>query len=129
MQLYAPEEFRHVTYLWDDARADFYGPGRAGWSIAPTCSAPTSASPIPAAAIPRARYAQVDPLTGADVDIMYVKGSGGDLRTSQRENFAALYMDKLMRLQAVYNAAPTSRASRRRSKTRWSRCTRIASIT
>ena len=50
---------------------------------------------------------QVDPLTGADVDILYVKGSGGDLRTSKRENFAALYMDKLMRLEEVYNAAET----------------------
>ena len=50
---------------------------------------------------------QVDPLSGADVDAMYVKGSGGDLRTAKRENFASLYMDKLMQLQCVYSAAET----------------------
>ncbi|MEO1643862.1 MAG: bifunctional rhamnulose-1-phosphate aldolase/short-chain dehydrogenase, partial [Chloroflexota bacterium] len=46
-----------------------------------------------------------DPLTGGEVDVMYVKGSGGDLRTAKRPNFASLYMDKLMDLQAIYNAA------------------------
>ncbi len=43
-----------------------------------------------------------DPLTGEPVEVLWVKGSGGDLRTARRENFAALEMDKLRQLQAVY---------------------------
>ncbi|MCA9956325.1 MAG: class II aldolase/adducin family protein, partial [Anaerolineales bacterium] len=46
-----------------------------------------------------------DPLTGEEVDVLWVKGSGGDLRTSTRANFASLYMDKLLALQEIYDAA------------------------
>ncbi len=44
-----------------------------------------------------------DPLTGEEVEVLWVKGSGGDLRTSKRENFASLYMSKLLDLQTLYN--------------------------
>jgi rhamnulose-1-phosphate aldolase/alcohol dehydrogenase len=44
-----------------------------------------------------------DPLNGADVEVLWVKGSGGDLRTSKRENFASLYLSKLLDLQTIYN--------------------------
>jgi rhamnulose-1-phosphate aldolase/alcohol dehydrogenase len=44
-----------------------------------------------------------DPLNGEDVEVLWVKGSGGDLRTSKRENFASLYMSKLVDLQTLYN--------------------------
>jgi rhamnulose-1-phosphate aldolase/alcohol dehydrogenase len=44
-----------------------------------------------------------DPLTGDDVEVLWVKGSGGDLRTSKKENFASLYMSKLLDLQSIYN--------------------------
>jgi rhamnose utilization protein RhaD (predicted bifunctional aldolase and dehydrogenase) len=37
--------------------------------------------------------------------VLWVKGSGGDLRTSTRANFASLYMDKLLGLQKIYDAA------------------------
>src|SRR4029078_11574974 len=47
-----------------------------------------------------------DPLTGAPVDVLWVKGSGGDLRTAKRENFSSLYMDKLISLQDHYHHAP-----------------------
>jgi rhamnulose-1-phosphate aldolase/alcohol dehydrogenase len=46
-----------------------------------------------------------DPLTGEEVDVLWVKGSGGDLRTSTRDNFASLYMDKLLSLQEIYDTA------------------------
>jgi rhamnulose-1-phosphate aldolase/alcohol dehydrogenase len=46
----------------------------------------------------------IDPLTGEEVDVLWVKGSGGDLRTSTRANFASLYMDKLLALQDIYDA-------------------------
>ncbi|MGH7450033.1 MAG: bifunctional rhamnulose-1-phosphate aldolase/short-chain dehydrogenase, partial [bacterium] len=43
-----------------------------------------------------------DPLTGQSVEVLWVKGSGGDLRTSKKENFASLYQEKLMGLQPIY---------------------------
>ena len=36
--------------------------------------------------------------------MLWVKGSGGDLRTSTRENFSSLYQDKLIALQPLYQA-------------------------
>jgi len=47
---------------------------------------------------------EVDPLTGKTVEVLWVKGSGGDLRTSTRENFSSLYQEKLIGLQANYLA-------------------------
>jgi len=45
-----------------------------------------------------------DPLTGTRTEVLWVKGSGGDLRTSKRENFSSLYQGKLLDLQNVYDA-------------------------
>jgi rhamnulose-1-phosphate aldolase/alcohol dehydrogenase len=45
-----------------------------------------------------------DPLTGEEVEVLWVKGSGGDLRTSTRENFSSLYQSKLLGLQKTYTA-------------------------
>jgi rhamnulose-1-phosphate aldolase/alcohol dehydrogenase len=43
-----------------------------------------------------------DPLSGNTVDVLWVKGSGGDLRTSTRSNFSSLEMAKLYGLQDRY---------------------------
>ncbi|MEK7728984.1 MAG: bifunctional rhamnulose-1-phosphate aldolase/short-chain dehydrogenase, partial [candidate division KSB1 bacterium] len=43
-----------------------------------------------------------DPLTGTEVEVMWVKGSGGDLGSIKREGFAALYMDKFLALKEKY---------------------------
>ena len=43
-----------------------------------------------------------DPLTQQSVEILWVKGSGGDLRTSKKENFSSLYQEKLSALQSQY---------------------------
>jgi rhamnulose-1-phosphate aldolase/alcohol dehydrogenase len=51
-----------------------------------------------------AKLVEVDPLTGKPVEVLWVKGSGGDLRTSGRENFSSLYQEKLIGLQATYAA-------------------------
>src|SRR5271170_4948935 len=51
------------------------------------------------------KISETDPLTGEAVEVLWVKGSGGDLRTSLRENFASLYQERLLGLQKVYNAA------------------------
>src|SRR5450755_2234401 len=45
-----------------------------------------------------------DPLTGEKVEVLWVKGFGGDLATSLRENFSSLYQDKLIGLQKSYAA-------------------------
>jgi rhamnulose-1-phosphate aldolase/alcohol dehydrogenase len=47
---------------------------------------------------------ETDPLTGEKVEVLWVKGSGGDLRTSKKENFSSLYQSKLVDLQRVYAA-------------------------
>ena len=43
-----------------------------------------------------------DPITKDPVEILWVKGSGGDLRTSKKENFSSLYLEKLRSLQPLY---------------------------
>ena len=43
-----------------------------------------------------------DPLTGAPVKVLWVKGSGGDIGSMKIDGFAALYMDKLLSLKSLY---------------------------
>jgi rhamnulose-1-phosphate aldolase/alcohol dehydrogenase len=96
-----PSTFQHVTYGWDDAHAATLDPVArlvyrsnllgADQRITNTGGGNTSA-----------KIAMPDPLTGAQVEVLWVKGSGGDLRTSRRENFASLYMEKLRGLQQIW---------------------------
>jgi rhamnulose-1-phosphate aldolase/alcohol dehydrogenase len=97
--------FKHVNYGWDDAHADTLDPVArlvyrsnllgADGRITNTGGGNTSS-----------KITETDPLTGEPVDVLWVKGSGGDLRTSRRENFSSLYMDKLRSLQDHYHHAP-----------------------
>jgi rhamnulose-1-phosphate aldolase/alcohol dehydrogenase len=48
------------------------------------------------------KLVEKDPLTGESVDVLWVKGSGGDLRTAGREFFSSLYQKRLIDLQRVY---------------------------
>jgi rhamnulose-1-phosphate aldolase/alcohol dehydrogenase len=50
------------------------------------------------------KLSETDPLTGEKVEVLWVKGSGGDLRTSTRENFSSLYQSKLIGMQKSYAA-------------------------
>ncbi|WP_291986724.1 bifunctional rhamnulose-1-phosphate aldolase/short-chain dehydrogenase [Luteitalea sp.] len=91
----------HVTYLWDDAHAASLSPADrlvyrsnilgADQRITNTGGGNTSA-----------KLTETDPLTGQPVQVLWVKGSGGDLRTSTRANFSSLYQDRLLQLQQVY---------------------------
>jgi rhamnulose-1-phosphate aldolase/alcohol dehydrogenase len=45
---------------------------------------------------------QKDPLTGAEVEVLWVKGSGGDSASIKLDGFATLYMDKLRALKGLY---------------------------
>ena len=49
-----------------------------------------------------AKITQSDPLDGAPRQVLWVKGSGGDLGSIQTSGFATLYLDKLHALEARY---------------------------
>ena len=49
-----------------------------------------------------AKVRAADPLTGDPVEVLWVKGSGGDLGTSKLDGFATLYMAKLLELERKY---------------------------
>lgn len=99
-----PTDFKHAYYLWDDTvanqldaverlryRSNILGSDQR---ITNTGGGNTSS-----------KVKMTDPLTGEEVDVLWVKGSGGDLRTSTRANFASLYMDKFLSLENIYNKA------------------------
>ncbi len=46
-----------------------------------------------------------DPLTGKDVQVLWVKGSGGDLGTMKLDGFATLYMEKFLSLEPFYKGS------------------------
>jgi rhamnulose-1-phosphate aldolase/alcohol dehydrogenase len=93
--------FRYVKYGWDDAKAASLDPVArlvyrsnllgSDQRITNTGGGNTSS-----------KIVEKDPLTGASTEVLWVKGSGGDLRTSTRENFSSLYQDKLIALQTAY---------------------------
>jgi rhamnose utilization protein RhaD (predicted bifunctional aldolase and dehydrogenase) len=46
-----------------------------------------------------AKIKEKDPLTGQDVEVLWVKGSGGDLGTMKLDGFSTLYMEKFLALE------------------------------
>jgi rhamnulose-1-phosphate aldolase/alcohol dehydrogenase len=97
------DTFRHVNYAWDDARAASLDPlGRLvyrsnllGGDQRITNSGGGNTS---------SKLQEKDPLGERAVEVLWVKGSGGDLRTGTRENFSSLYQDKLAGLKRAYCA-------------------------
>jgi rhamnulose-1-phosphate aldolase/alcohol dehydrogenase len=49
-----------------------------------------------------AKIAQKDPLTGETVDVLWVKGSGGDIGSMKLDGFSTLYLDRLIGLEQLY---------------------------
>ncbi|MEO0503745.1 MAG: class II aldolase/adducin family protein, partial [Pseudomonadota bacterium] len=49
-----------------------------------------------------AKVTETDPLTGEAVEVLWVKGSGGDIGSMALDGFATLYMDKLEALRSLY---------------------------
>jgi rhamnulose-1-phosphate aldolase/alcohol dehydrogenase len=49
-----------------------------------------------------AKVMMTDPLTGAQVEVLWVKGSGGDLGSIKIDGFSTLYMEKLQALKGRY---------------------------
>lgn len=97
------DSYQFVNYLWDDAKAASLDPVArlvyrsnllgSDQRITNTGGGNTSS-----------KVSERDPLTGQPVEVLWVKGSGGDLRTSTRENFSSLYQSKLVGLQSLYAA-------------------------
>ena len=49
-----------------------------------------------------AKVMEKDPLTGEMAEVLWVKGSGGDIGSMKMDGFSTLYMDKLRALKGVY---------------------------
>ncbi|HET9473242.1 MAG TPA: bifunctional rhamnulose-1-phosphate aldolase/short-chain dehydrogenase [Steroidobacteraceae bacterium] len=52
-----------------------------------------------------AKLKEKDPLTGAETEVLWVKGSGGDLGTMKLDGFSTLYMEKFRALEKFYGAS------------------------
>ena len=48
------------------------------------------------------KLTETDPLSGEEVEVLWVKGSGGDLGSIKRSGFATLYQEKLLALERSY---------------------------
>ncbi len=95
--------FKHVSYLWDPAAAAALEGDEVGLLI--------YRSNLLGADLRLTNYGggntsckalAPDPLSGKPAEIMWVKGSGGDIGTLTRSGLAALYVDRLRALQNVY---------------------------
>lgn len=95
--------FKHVSYLWDDAKAA----SMAGDEVALL----VYRSNLLGADLRLTNYGggntsckamAKDPLTGQETEVMWIKGSGGDLGSMKRNGLAALYVDRLRSLKNIY---------------------------
>jgi rhamnulose-1-phosphate aldolase/alcohol dehydrogenase len=99
--------YKHVSYLWDDAKAAqinnevdlfIYRSNLLGADLRLTNYGGGNTS---------VKINDKDPLTGKDVEVMWIKGSGGDIGTLTKSGCAALYMDRLLALENVYEGIET----------------------
>jgi rhamnulose-1-phosphate aldolase/alcohol dehydrogenase len=96
-------QFKHVSYLWDDAKAAalagdevallIYRSNLLGADLRLTNYGGGNTS---------CKVTDKDPLTGKEVEVMWIKGSGGDIGTLKKSGLAALYVDRLRSLKNVY---------------------------
>ena len=97
------KEFKHVSYLWDEAKASsmegdevallIYRSNMLGADLRLTNYGGGNTS---------CKTIERDPLTGEDTEVMWVKGSGGDIGTLTRSGLAGLYVERLENLKNVY---------------------------
>ncbi|HJZ82906.1 MAG TPA: bifunctional rhamnulose-1-phosphate aldolase/short-chain dehydrogenase [Pyrinomonadaceae bacterium] len=99
------ERFVFVRYLWQDEIADklsgvdrlVYRSNKLGEDLTLTNTGGGNTS---------SKLSEKDPLTGESVEVLWVKGSGGDLRTARRDGFGSLYLDKVRAMKSVYLSDP-----------------------
>ena len=99
----ATRTFQHVHYLWDDAKAAsmagdevallLYRSNILGADLRITNYGGGNTS---------CRTIEKDPLTGNETEVMWIKGSGGDIGSLTRSGLAALYVERLLNLTGVY---------------------------
>lgn len=95
--------YNHVSYLWDEKEAArlegdevallIYRSNLLGADLRLTNYGGGNTS---------CKVMEKDPLTGEDREVMWVKGSGGDLGTLTKEGLASLYLGQLNGLRKVY---------------------------
>jgi rhamnulose-1-phosphate aldolase/alcohol dehydrogenase len=96
--------FQHVQYLWKDEEAEplhgvdrlVYRSNKLGEDLTLTNTGGGNTS---------SKLMEKDPLSGDPVEVLWVKGSGGDLRTANRDGFASLYLDKVRAMRPLYEGA------------------------
>ncbi len=95
-------EYKHVNYLWDDAKANalknevdllIYRSNILGADLRITNYGGGNTS---------CKSVEKDPLSGVDIEVMWVKGSGGDMGTLKKSGLAGLYQEKLLALKNIY---------------------------
>lgn len=95
--------FRYVDYLWDESKAASFGDDQVALFL--------YRSNILGADLRITNYGggntscktiEKDPLTNEEVEVMWVKGSGGDIGTLTRKGIAGLYTERLRNLKNVY---------------------------
>jgi rhamnulose-1-phosphate aldolase/alcohol dehydrogenase len=97
--------FEHVKYLWQDEVADQLGPvdrlvyrsNKLGEDLTLTNTGGGNTS---------SKLEERDPLTSEPVEVLWIKGSGGDLRTTKRDGLASLYLDKVRAMKSLYLRSP-----------------------
>src|SRR5215831_14659996 len=100
-----PKQLSHVKYLWRDDEADklqgldrlVYRSNKLGEDLTLTNTGGGNTS---------SKLMETDPLTGEKVEVLWVKGSGGDLRTAKRDGFASLYLNKVREMKSQYLSSP-----------------------
>ena len=99
------DSYQYVQYLWNDEEADklsgadrlVYRSNRLGDDLTLTNTGGGNTS---------SKLIEKDPLTGEQVEVLWIKGSGGDLRTAKRDGFASLYLDKVRAMKPLYTNHP-----------------------
>ena len=97
--------FKYVKYLWQDEVADqlsgldrlVYRSNKLGEDLTLTNTGGGNTS---------SKLIEKDPLTQEEVEVLWVKGSGGDLRTAKRDGFASFYLDKIRAMKPLYLNSP-----------------------
>ncbi|HWS89668.1 MAG TPA: bifunctional rhamnulose-1-phosphate aldolase/short-chain dehydrogenase [Pyrinomonadaceae bacterium] len=95
------KSFEYVKYLWQDEVADqlsgldrlVYRSNKLGEDLTLTNTGGGNTS---------SKLRERDPLTGQETEVLWVKGSGGDLRTAKRDGFASFYLDKIRAMRPLY---------------------------
>ncbi|MDN3663830.1 bifunctional aldolase/short-chain dehydrogenase [Algibacter miyuki] len=97
------KSFKYVDYLWDDQKALSFGDNQVDLFL--------YRSNILGADLRITNYGggntscrtiEKDPLTDEDVEVMWIKGSGGDIGTLNRSGIAGIYTKRLRDLKNVY---------------------------